>query len=95
MRILLLGGTGRTGRLILDEALARGHEVRALVREAARLGETSALPIEGNPYETGAIAGAIEGCDAVISALNVSRNSDSPLASLRAPKDLMSRSIGR
>jgi len=94
MRILLLGATGRTGRLVLDETLERGHPVTALVRDAGRLGATAATVVEGNPYEPGEIARAIEGCDAVLSALNVSRNSDNPLSSLRAPRDLMSRSVG-
>ncbi|EMR68586.1 putative nad-dependent epimerase dehydratase protein [Eutypa lata UCREL1] len=32
MQILILGGSGRTGQLIISEALARGHGVTALVR---------------------------------------------------------------
>lgn len=94
MRILLLGATGRTGRHVLEEALARGHEVNALVRGADRLGPTRARVFDGSPYEPGQIERAIDGCEAAVSALNVSRNSDNPLSRLRAPKDLMSRSIG-
>jgi uncharacterized protein YbjT (DUF2867 family) len=94
MRILLLGGTGRTGRLILEEALARGIEVSALVRDAERLGRTDALIYEGSPYDPGQIERAIDDCEAVVSALNVSRRSDNPFSRLRAPRDLMSRSIG-
>lgn len=33
MTILILGGTGRTGIWTLREALERGHEVHALVRD--------------------------------------------------------------
>jgi nucleoside-diphosphate-sugar epimerase len=36
-RVLLLGATGRTGSLVLQELLGRGVAVRALVRSAARL----------------------------------------------------------
>ncbi|KAK7743658.1 hypothetical protein SLS62_010527 [Diatrype stigma] len=32
MQILILGGSGRTGQLIISEALARGHSITALVR---------------------------------------------------------------
>ena len=41
MRLLVLGATGRTGRLVVAEALRRGHDVVALVRDpaAARLPE--------------------------------------------------------
>lgn len=35
-KILVLGATGGTGRLIVKEALARGFEVRALVRSPAK-----------------------------------------------------------
>jgi NADH dehydrogenase len=36
--ILLTGATGATGRRVLDRLLARGHRVRCLVRNPARLG---------------------------------------------------------
>jgi len=39
MRILLLGATGRTGRLILQHALRNGHEVHTLVRSPEKLQE--------------------------------------------------------
>lgn len=35
--VLLLGGTGRTGRRVLEQLLERNVEVRAIVRSAARL----------------------------------------------------------
>lgn len=35
--VLLLGGTGRTGRRVLEQLLERGVEVRAIVRSAGRL----------------------------------------------------------
>ncbi len=39
MKILLIGGTGMIGSRILNEALSRGHEVTALVRETSQTGE--------------------------------------------------------
>lgn len=38
MRIALLGGTGRTGHLLLKTLLERGHSVRVLVRDPTKLG---------------------------------------------------------
>nr|WP_210299361.1 NmrA family NAD(P)-binding protein [Rhizobium sp. BK379] len=35
LKILVIGGTGSVGRLVVSEALAKGHKVRALVRNAA------------------------------------------------------------
>jgi uncharacterized protein len=32
VRIAVIGAAGRTGRLVVEQALERGHEVRALAR---------------------------------------------------------------
>ena len=32
MKLAILGGSGRTGRLIVQQALEAGHQVRVLVR---------------------------------------------------------------
>jgi uncharacterized protein len=37
MKLVLFGATGHIGHAILDEALARGHDVTAIVRDAGRL----------------------------------------------------------
>ena len=37
MKIFLLGATGNAGQRILRAALARGHEVTAMVRDEAKL----------------------------------------------------------
>jgi putative NADH-flavin reductase len=33
----VVGASGRTGRLLVEEAIATGHEVRAFVRDRSRL----------------------------------------------------------
>ncbi|MCZ3388602.1 MAG: NAD(P)H-binding protein [Actinomycetia bacterium] len=43
MLIALIGGTGRTVALVLDELLLRGHHVRALVRADGRVTEGSSV----------------------------------------------------
>lgn len=91
MRLLVLGGTGRTGRLILELAPKRGHQVVAIARNPERISRFGATIIEGTPYDAGTVAGAMDGCDAVVSLLNVSRVSDGPWAALRAPSDLISK----
>lgn len=93
MKLLVLGATGRSGRLIVQKALKDGHQVTAIVRDPAKVGETRAELVQGTPYDYETIEKAIEGCDAVICTLNVSRTSDNPWAKLRAPKDLISRSV--
>jgi uncharacterized protein len=37
MKLVLFGATGHLGHAILEEALARGHDVTAIVRDAGRL----------------------------------------------------------
>ncbi len=38
--VLILGGTGATGKLLCAQLLARGVNVRAVVRSASRLPDT-------------------------------------------------------
>lgn len=72
MNICLFGATGRVGSIILENALANQHSVRALVRDSYKLnGEKPNLTvIEGNVINEADIIKAIDGSDVVISALN-------------------------
>lgn len=45
MHIFILGGSGRTGRLTIDECLRNGHTVTALVRKSTSLTGRSGLTI--------------------------------------------------
>lgn len=67
--IALFGGTGKTGRRVMDRALAAGHEVRALVRDPSRL--TVAAPhlvvFQGDVLDPGPVERTIRGSDAVLS----------------------------
>lgn len=71
MKLLVIGATGGTGRAIVREALANGHEVTALVRSEAdaRSLLPGAVLVEGDARDGPATFRALEGCDAVISAL--------------------------
>jgi putative NADH-flavin reductase len=69
-KILVLGATGGTGRLIVGQALERGHEVTALVRspeKASRL--KGAKLIVGDVRDENVQREALKGQDAVVSAL--------------------------
>ena len=92
MKVLVLGATGRTGKLIIEEAIKRGHKVSAIARDPEKI---KSYPIDitrGTPYDYETVEKALAGCDAVINTLNVSRKSDNPWAALAAPVDLISRS---
>lgn len=92
MRILILGATGRTGKFLLEEALQRGYHVHVLVRDKSKVTLTHGhlTVFEGSPSDPGALDNAMSGCEAVLSALNVSRKSDFPWAKLRTPPDFLS-----
>jgi putative NADH-flavin reductase len=72
VNICLFGATGRVGSIILENALANQHSVRALVRDSNNLNEItpSLTIIEGNVINESEIRNAIKGSDVVISALN-------------------------
>jgi len=93
--ILLLGTTGRTGALVLQVALDKGYTVRCLSRNSNRIEARENLTIlEGDPSIKSDLENAIEGCDYVISVLNISRTSDYPWARLRTPETYLSDVMG-
>lgn len=70
MKIALFGATGMIGKRILTEALERGHEVTAIVRDRARLGvqhERLAV-VTGDIFHTARVAEVVRGHEVVISA---------------------------
>jgi len=72
-KLLVLGATGATGRLIVKDALARGFEVRALVRSREKAaGLEGAKIVIGDARNEAALREALEGRGAVVSALGTS-----------------------
>ncbi len=72
-RILVLGATGGTGRLIVAQALARGHDVAVLVRSAEKAKDLGNVTvIVGDARDEQALRRAVKGRDAVVSAIGSS-----------------------
>lgn len=70
MKIIVFGATGGTGKEIVRQAIEQGHTVTAFVRDAAALSEQDNLRIiQGNVFDAAAVAAAIDGHRAVLSAL--------------------------
>lgn len=71
MKIAVFGATGRTGRPLVAQALERGHEVVAFVRDPAKFDlEGDRLEVvSGDAYTGEGVTEAIEGTDAVVSVL--------------------------
>jgi len=75
MNIVVLGATGGTGRLVVEQALAAGHTVTALVRSPEKLtiSNPNLQVVVGQATDPSAVARALDGADAVISTLGGGR----------------------
>jgi hypothetical protein len=76
MKVALIGASGYVGSRIRDEALARGHQVTAIVRRPERLPQSPGLrAVQADilSLDTDVLAGLLAGHDAVIAAYNPSR----------------------
>lgn len=71
--LLVVGAAGRTGRHIVDLALASGHVVTAFVRRPDTLGprHDRLTVVKGDVLDAGSVTGVMERREAVISALGV------------------------
>ncbi|KBZ62238.1 hypothetical protein K875_03159 [Mycobacterium [tuberculosis] TKK-01-0051] len=88
--LLVLGGSGRTGVHVLAYAAARGHRVRALVRNPDVVQAPAGVElIAGTPSNIDDIRKAAQGTEAVISTLNNARASDNPWAKPVSPPMFM------
>ncbi|WP_410771051.1 NAD(P)-dependent oxidoreductase [Fontibacillus sp. BL9] len=72
MKITIFGSTGTIGKAVLEEALRRGHEVTAVVRDINKLndlaGREKLRVVTGDILMPESVAGSVEGSDVVISA---------------------------
>lgn len=70
MKIAVLGATGMIGRRIVDEALARGHEVTAFARDPVGLAPAERLSFaKGDVSSAADLVKALSGQQAVVSAV--------------------------
>ncbi len=70
MKLLVFGATGGTGRALLDQGVAQGHQVTAFVRNPAALAARPGLIIvEGDVTDAAAVSRTVAGHEAVLSAL--------------------------
>ena len=95
MKILILGATGRTGRLIVEEALKQGYDLNVLVRDKNKISfsSKSVTVYQGTPARRIDLAAAMQGCNLIISALGIVRASDAPWSKLITAKNFISESI--
>lgn len=69
MKIGVIGATGVVGRNVVPRLLANGHTVRAIARRKDAISRFASIGAEtaiSDIFDTGALAGALSGCDAAI-----------------------------
>ena len=70
MKLFVVGATGRTGRLVVEQAVARGHVVTAISRRPAHFESHQCLrTVVGDPLGVDDLAASLPGHDAVVSCL--------------------------
>jgi putative NADH-flavin reductase len=74
MKLTIIGASRGIGRKVIDEALERGHDVRAMSRNMSDKGIDGITALNGDATDAQAVATAIEGADAVILTLGLPRD---------------------
>ena len=71
MRLLVFGATGGTGRALVEQALEQGHAVTAFARDPAKVrsAHQNLTVARGNMLDSSSVEAAVQGQDAVLSAL--------------------------
>ena len=71
MKVVIFGANGKTGLLVVEQALAKGHQVIAYIRRpgSIRIDNPKLKIVVGNLNETLKMKDTINGADACISAL--------------------------
>ena len=83
MNVTVFGANGGVARLAVEQLLATGHEVTAVVRDAAKLAPRPGLRIEAvsDLLRPQNLADALRGADAVLSGIGPRSTKDGPVAS--------------
>lgn len=79
MKIAIFGASGMIGQRIVNEALARGHEITAVVRDPAKFtpADASIKVVQGDVLDADAIAKAVAGHDVVVSSVGPAHDGSS------------------
>ena len=77
MKIIVFGSTGGTGRVLVEQALAAGHQVTAFMRDPSKssVQHEHLKIVQGDVRDAAQVAEAIKGQDAVLSAFGPRRGS--------------------
>jgi uncharacterized protein YbjT (DUF2867 family) len=86
MKLTIIAATGGVGRELLEQAVAAGYDVTAVVRNPGKLSrQVRAVTTDLTAPDPAALESAIAGRDAVLSGLGPHSNSDAGVASRGTP----------
>jgi putative NADH-flavin reductase len=81
MKLTIFAATGRIGRQLLQQGVAAGHEVTAVVRNPAKLSAgVRAVTSDLSAPDPAALESAVNGADAVLSGLGARSLSEAGVA---------------
>jgi len=69
MKVLVFGANGKTGGLVVERAVATGHDVSVLVRDASKYGRAGVRVIQGDATKAEDVKGAMEGQEAAMDSI--------------------------
>jgi putative NADH-flavin reductase len=70
MNVIVIGAAGRTGKVVVDQAVAAGHQVTAFIHHAAGYdAPANVRVIAGDATDSAVVATAVAGQDAVLDAI--------------------------
>jgi len=86
MKLLVIGATGRTGRQVLAQGIERGHAITAFTRRPQALAGMQGLHdiVRGDALNLDDVCPAVEGQDAVLSAVGSSGIARTLITAMRA-----------
>lgn len=85
MKLLVIGATGRTGRLVVEQGIRRGHTVTAFTRRPQELAQVQGITqvIHGDALNLEDVRKAVCGQEAVVSAVGTSGIARTLIAAMR------------
>lgn len=66
MKVIVFGASGKTGKMIVEKAIAAGHEVTAFAHDGSGAPSSGARIVSGDAADAEAVRRAVAGQDAVI-----------------------------
>jgi putative NADH-flavin reductase len=81
MKLTIFAATGGIGRLVVEQAVSAGHDVTAVSRKPLQLDDVNSVQADLGSPDLAALVTAVEGAEAVLSALGPRSKSEYGIAS--------------